>query len=222
MTTSTTQPRRRRLTAGGIGLVCGVAALSVSLGVPSEAAKLITGKDVKNSSLTGKDVKKDSLTGSDVKEKTLQGVLKSGQVAAFGDAESVSIDNFVTAAFTPVVSTAVTAPTSGVLYITGTLSSEDDITIPGSGRLQYGLSLDGSQLSDGVHALDYDNETVGNDDSGAATAVVPVSAGSHTVALTARNLGGGSFILAREVSVMFVPSGSGFTPPAKPSAPKTQ
>ncbi|WP_134767191.1 hypothetical protein [Nocardioides sp. 1609] len=223
MTTSTTtHPRRRRLTAGGLGLVCGVAALSVSLGVPSEAAKLITGKDVKNSSLTGKDIKKDSLSGSDIKEKSLQGVLKSGQVAAFGDAESASIDNFTTGVLTPIVSTAVSAPTSGVLYITGTVSSEDDITVAGAGRMQYGLALDGSQLSNGLHILDYDNETAGNDESGSATAVVPVTAGNHTVALTARNLAGGNFVLGREISVLFVPSGSGFTPPAKPAAPKSQ
>jgi len=47
-------------------------ALFVALGGTSfAAATVITGKDVKNSSLTGKDVKNSSLTGGDVKNKSL-------------------------------------------------------------------------------------------------------------------------------------------------------
>ncbi|WP_340536795.1 hypothetical protein [Nocardioides sp. GXZ039] len=222
MTTHATSrtSRRRRLTAGGLGLACGVAALTVSLGVPSEAARLITGKDVKNGSLTGVDIKNDSLTGADVKESTLNGVLKSGQVAAYGAAQSAFINDFTTGTFTPIVSKTFTAPTNGVLYITGTVSSEDDVTIPGIGGLQFNLNLDGTQLSNGTHEYAYDESSAGNGGSGSMTAVVPVTAGGHTVDLTARNFGGGSFILGREVSVLFVPSGSGFTPPAKPAAPK--
>jgi hypothetical protein len=47
-------------------------ALFVALaGTSFAAATVITGKDVKNSSLTGKDVKNSSLTGTDVKNKSL-------------------------------------------------------------------------------------------------------------------------------------------------------
>ena len=47
-------------------------ALFVALGGTSfAAATVITGKNVKDSSLTGADVKKGSLTGSDVKNKSL-------------------------------------------------------------------------------------------------------------------------------------------------------
>ena len=42
-------------------------ALFVALGGPAQAAKLITGADVRNSSLTGKDVRNNSLTGADVR-----------------------------------------------------------------------------------------------------------------------------------------------------------
>ena len=51
----------------GAGLVLAVIAIVLTLGGTATAAKLITGKQVKNSSLTGADVKNASLTGRDVK-----------------------------------------------------------------------------------------------------------------------------------------------------------
>ena len=48
-------------------LIVAVLALVLALGGTATAAKLITGKQIKNSSLTGADVKGSSLTGSDVK-----------------------------------------------------------------------------------------------------------------------------------------------------------
>ena len=56
-------------------------ALFVALGGTSfAAATVITGKNVKDSSLTGADVKKGSLTGSDVKNKSLAPADFSGSV----------------------------------------------------------------------------------------------------------------------------------------------
>ncbi len=46
-------------------------ALFIALGGPAQAASLITGANVKNSSLTGADIKNSSLTGSDVKNSSL-------------------------------------------------------------------------------------------------------------------------------------------------------
>jgi len=44
-------------------------------------------------------------------------------------------------------------------------------------------------------------------------AVVAVGAGAHTVSLQAREVGTGDFILGRDISVIFVPSGSGSAAP---------
>ena len=54
-------------------LVVAILALVMATGGTSFAAKLITGKDVKNSSLTGVDVKNSSLTGADVKNGSIAG-----------------------------------------------------------------------------------------------------------------------------------------------------
>jgi hypothetical protein len=54
-------------------LIISVLALVVALSGVGYAALVITGKDVKNSSLTGKDVKNSSLTSKDVKDASLTG-----------------------------------------------------------------------------------------------------------------------------------------------------
>ncbi len=206
-------------------MILGVVAIMLAWGVPSEAAKLINGSKLKNNSvtsqkiknnnLTGKDVKNDSLKGADIKESSLQGLLRPGDVAAFGEANDTFIDDFTAAAFTSVVSTTFDAPSAGVLHITGAVSAEDDGSLAGDGRLLYRLRLDATPLTSEIfaHELDYPGSGAGA--SGAATGVVPVTAGSHTVHLDGQEFGAGSFITGREVSVIFLPTGTGFTPPAK-------
>lgn len=54
-------------------LMISLLALFVALGGTGYAAIIVTGKNVKNSSLTGKDVKNSSLTGKDVKNSSLTG-----------------------------------------------------------------------------------------------------------------------------------------------------
>jgi hypothetical protein len=228
MTERNPRTRTRRITSGRLGLACGALALVVSTGGVSEAAKLIDGgklknhsvaaKKLKNKTLTGKQVKNNKLTGKQIKESSLKGVLKAGDVAAYGNGTSAFIDNFTTGgAFTPITDTSFTAPQNGVLYITGSVSGQDDITLGGNGRLHYRLSLDGAPLTADVlaHELDYDDGALASGDSGAVTGVVPVTKGAHTVALEARETGTGSFVRGREISVLFVPAGNGFTAPAK-------
>jgi hypothetical protein len=226
MTERNPRTRTKRITSGRLGLACGALALVVSTGGVSEAAKLIDGsklknhsvaaKKLKNKTLTGKQVKNNKLTGKQIKESSLKGVLKAGDVAAYGNGTSAFIDNFTTGAFTSITDTSFTAPQNGVLYITGSVSAEDDFSLGGNGRLLYRLALDGAPLTSDIlaHELTYnDLDVVG--DSGAVTGVVPVTKGAHTVALEARELGTGSFVRGREVSVLFVPAGKGFTAPAK-------
>ncbi|WP_372736640.1 hypothetical protein [Nocardioides sp.] len=212
----------RRLTSGRVGLVLGALALAVSLGVPSEAAKLINGKDlknntvtskkIKNNNLTGKDLKDNSVKGADVKESTLVGLLRTGDVAAYGNAATAFVDNFTAVTFTPIVATTFTVPADGVLHVTGSVSAEDDVSLAGLGVLGYRLRLDGTGFSADprLHELAY--AASGSADSGSVTGVVPVTAGTHTVSLDAVELGTGSFIWGREVSVIYVPTGSGFVP----------
>ena len=218
-------PQGSRLTSGRLGVVLGALALTLALGVPSEAAKLIHGKKlknntvtsqkIKNQNLTGKDVKNDSLTGADVQESSLQGLLRPGDVAAFGNASDTFINDFTAGTFTPIVSTTFDAPSAGVLHIVGTLSAEDDSTFAGEGRLVYRLRLDADPLTSELFAHELHYASSGAGDSGGVTGVVPVTPGTHTVHLEAREVASGSFITGREVSVIFVPSGAGFTPPAR-------
>ncbi len=213
---------RRRVTSGRLGLVCGVLALVVSLGVPSEAAKRIHGKllknntvtsqKVKNNNLTGKDVKNNSLRGADIDESSLQGLLRTSEVAAYGSATDTPIAEFTSPVFTSLTSTTFTVPRAGVLHLTGTISAEDS-TLLGAGVLLYRLRVDETPLSDEPysHVLGYPVSEVGA--SAGITAVIPVGPGTHTAHLDGREVSGGSRVLGREISVIFIPSGAGFVPP---------
>ena len=218
-----TRSRPPRITSGRVGVALGVTALVVALGVPSQAAKVINGKSLKNNSvtsqkikngtLTGTDVKDDSITGADVLESSLTGLLRPADVAVHGALDEATVNDFKAPAFTPVVSTTFTTPSDGFLHITGTISAEDDSTFSGIGRLVFRLRLDDAPLTTGLFAHEMEYPSSGGGTSGAATSVVPVSIGDHTVHLDARELGTGSFLLGREVSVLFVPTGSGIDSP---------
>jgi hypothetical protein len=208
-----------------------------SVGSKQLRKNAVTSKKVKKNAVTGAKVKNDSLTHSDIKESTLGKVpsakladaagnattvggkpasafTASGDVLASGAASSADIDNFASATFTPVASTTFTAPRSGFVFIVGSLSAQEDITLPGSGNVGYRLRLDATGLTSDTqyHQI---NNPVGatGGDSGATTAVVPVTAGQHTAYLDAIEIGGGSFITGRDVSVMFAPSGNASTIP---------
>lgn len=147
-------------------------------------------------------------------------LLPNNQVRADGNQTSTAIDDFTSFSI-PVISKSFTAPTSGFLHITGSISAEEDCSLPGSGWLGYKLRLDSTDVTGGTYELDYedcahfDTDTFG--DSGAASAVVPVSAGSHTVHLVATEFGSGSFITTRSITAIFVPNGSGTVIPAAAS-----
>ena len=55
------------------GSVIALIALFVALGGPAEAARLISGKDIKKNSITAKQVKQRSLRGTDLRQGTLTG-----------------------------------------------------------------------------------------------------------------------------------------------------
>ncbi len=225
MTNTDTRPRSRRITSGRLGLALSVIALTFALGVPSEAARLIhgsslqngsvTGHKIKNGSLTGKDLRNNSVKGADVKESTLRGLLRTRDVAAYGDVEDANINDFTASDFTSLIATTFRAPRAGVLYITGSIAAMDDTSLGGDGRLAYRLRLDASPLTLSLQAHMLAYAGMGGADSGAVTSVVPVSRGQHTVHLDGLEDGTGSFITSREISVLFLPTGKGFTPPGR-------
>ncbi|MBS42102.1 MAG: hypothetical protein CMH83_02760 [Nocardioides sp.] len=76
------RPTLPRISSGRLALVVSTLALLVVTGAPSEAAKLINGKNLKNNSVTGKKIKNGSLTGADLKNNSVSGGdLKNGSVS---------------------------------------------------------------------------------------------------------------------------------------------
>jgi hypothetical protein len=204
---------------------------------PKIKANAVTGAKVANNSITGADVNEASLgavpsatsatnatnAASAANADKLDNLdstafLGLGDARADGTASSTDIDNFVTTTYTNISSVSLTAPKAGFVFIVGTLSSEDDNSFAGAGSLFYRLAVDGTGLSNDLfyHQIASDETTGITGASGAASAVVAVAAGAHTVSLQARESGTGDFILGRDISVIFVPTGSGSTPPFGP------
>lgn len=72
-----------------VGTVLGALALFVALDGPAEAGKLITGGDIRNSSVTGADIKNESLASADIKNDSLTGAdIKNRSVLGVDVAEN--------------------------------------------------------------------------------------------------------------------------------------
>jgi hypothetical protein len=134
----------------------------------------------------------------------------SSGVSGFGD--------FETTTFTNLITKSVTAPVSGVLLIIGNTSSEfSDGSGAGPIRLLSHLAVDGTVAGVSGEATLSDNGV--NCDEGRTTTLataVPVTAGSHTVALqiakSATTAGaGGAFIGGVAITTLFVPFGNAGT-----------
>jgi len=80
----------KRINVSSVSTGIAVTSLFIALGGPAQAASLLTGKNIKNSSLTGADVKNNSLTSADVKGLRkgdfAQGQLPSGDRGPAGPA----------------------------------------------------------------------------------------------------------------------------------------
>jgi hypothetical protein len=142
-------------------------------------------------------------------------------VRADGNVMDDPIDNFTSGSYTSTISRSITAPSAGFLHLTGSISAEDDCSLAGSGGLGYLLRLDSTPVTDNSFGFELDYEDCDTDstqaDSGATSAVIPVSAGAHTIHLDAAELGTGSFIQGRSITAVFVPTGSGSVIPAEAS-----
>jgi hypothetical protein len=137
-------------------------------------------------------------------------VLKSG-VRADGVATSADID--VTTGPVVLLSKSLTAPTDGYVFAVATLSGRQKSSGGGYGLLQYRLEIDGTPVTPDAqyHQLVTHDENFGAD--GAVSAVLPVTAGTHTIGLLVSENGAGTTVTGRDLSLLFTPSGSAATLP---------
>lgn len=158
------------------------------------AGALITGKQIKDGTVTGKDIKDGSLTAVDTADEP---TVWQARASSF-----LRLDSGI---YAPVVSRTVTTR-AGYLAITGTIYTEDSVPPP-IALTNYRLVVDGRTASTDVDRyLNY--SAAGAGANGAATLVVPVKAGKHTISLQARELNGESFVYFRELTIVYTPTGS--------------
>jgi hypothetical protein len=132
--------------------------------------------------------------------------VRTSGVRADGVATSADID--VTTGPVVLLSKTVVAPTDGFVFAVATLSGHQKSTTGGYGLLAFKLVLDGTPLTPDTmyHQLVTHDENFG--DNGSVSAVVPVSAGPHTIALQVFENGAGTVVNGRDLSIIFTPSGS--------------
>jgi hypothetical protein len=140
------------------------------------------------------------------------GFLQTTDIRVDGAASDTYIPNFSSAAFTPILSKSFTAPSNGFLFIVGSVSWESSLD-PAS--MRYRLRLDSTPVTSDPFAYMADVEGTENQVAGSASAVVPVTAGNHTVHLDANMFAGQAFIIGRDLSILFAESGSGVTIPVR-------
>jgi hypothetical protein len=140
---------------------------------------------------------------------------------AWGAGSATFINDFDSATFTNLLSRTVNPPASGgALVITGTVSLEEDCSLPGIAHLDVRLRVDNHNIWAGESFEASPNvacpgpATEGPWATATATvhAVVPVSSAPQTVQLQGREDGGGSFITGRSLSILWVEAGTGPVP----------
>lgn len=149
----------------------------------------------------GERIPDDDLTDEQIDEGTLP-FIDDGQIRTDGDLRT---DEVATpASYGAIASKQVTAAVAGKALITAAFSAKD-APAAGEGRVRYRLTVDGTDVGTGaVQELNL-HAVVDDAQSGAATAVVPVTAGAHTFALEAVDVGSGSLLLRRSISVLVLP-----------------
>ena len=187
-----------------LGLVLGGAGAAVAAPPTAKAIKKIVTKQVKKLSPSlsvARAGNADALGGAPA-----SAYLKTSGIRADGVATSADVDVITS----PVIllSKTFTAPTDGFVFAIATLSGRQKSTTGGYGLLAYTLVLDGTPLTPDsqYHQLVTHDENFG--DNGAVSAVVPVTAGSHTLGLRVFENGAGTVVTGRDLSLIFTPSGS--------------
>ncbi|HEX6666908.1 MAG TPA: hypothetical protein VF081_09990 [Solirubrobacterales bacterium] len=225
---------RKRLTYANV--MSSIAVFLVLGGATALAANQLAKNSVgpnqlKKSAVTTAKIKNDAVTGPKIKEQSLGAVpnasnasnaaalggfpaadyLKTSGVQAFGAISSSTISGFTSKNFTPVIAKSFSVPANGLLFIVGSVTVADDGSIIGGNELYFRFRLDSTNVSNDNY---YHGITAGNGgeelaQTGAGSAVIPVTAGAHTVFIDAREEGTGSYFFGRDLSILFVPGGSG-------------
>jgi len=121
---------------------------------------------------------------------------------------------FSETSFVNILRRPITAPRGGYLHIVAHVMANDDGSITGPGLLHYRLVVDGTTV--GTEYFMAYGGSPGTIEIGGASAVVKVSKGDHMVALQGKEVGTGSVIDDRDLSVLFVPFGSTTLPVSAP------
>ncbi|MEQ6902284.1 hypothetical protein [Nocardioides sp. YIM 152588] len=182
---------RRHVTSGRVGLVLGLFALVVALGLPSQAST-------------------DAAPAA-------RAAASPKAIKVFGAARTNNIDDFTEPTFTPIVAKKFRTA-KGYLAITATVAVQDDASFSPRGQLNINLRVDGKKVIKDPFGVEVTNLDDGTGSIGTITAAVPVEARRHTVQLVARETGGGSHIHARQLSIVYTPQGSAKNIPVRPVA----
>ncbi|MCX6398325.1 MAG: hypothetical protein NTX33_00140 [Propionibacteriales bacterium] len=163
------------------------------------AGALITGAQIKDGTVSGADIKNNSLSGADIKDESRI------FAATAGVTPGTELNDFTSPNWVAIVSKTFTVR-AGYLFITADLYAQPDNSLGSDGYLEYAIKVDG-KIVQGRHVLDTllsDH----NELAGSVTAVVPVSAGSHTIKLIAREGASGSYIFERSINAVWTAGGS--------------
>jgi hypothetical protein len=161
-----------------------------------------------------------------------------GTPKAWGAGSTKTLNDFTSTAFTSILSKKINASASGAITIVANVSMEDDCSLSGLGGLAVRLRVDGKAIwkdaaayqltpvecptvvapqQDGTRII---TGPLTDTPSTTLTATVPVTAGNHAVELQAAELGTGSFIMGRGLSILYSPAGGGPFPwPSQPPGP---
>ncbi|HEX6207212.1 MAG TPA: hypothetical protein VF058_02525 [Actinomycetota bacterium] len=132
---------------------------------------------------------------------------------AYGSA-AVNGVSFSEPTFVNILRRPVTAPRKGYLHIVAHVMSNDNGSVTGPGLLHYRLTVDGVTV--GTEYFMAYGGSPGTIEIGGASAIVKVGKGDHMVALQGKEVGSGSVIDDRDLSVLFVPFGSTTLPVSAP------
>lgn len=190
-----TTSRVARWSGGQLPTILACLALLLALGTTAtEAAKVITGRDIRD----------NSITGQAVREASLRGLMTPGSVKAVTAVESAPIDDFASSSPVGIVNTDVRTPRHGVLLLNATITGTDG-GAPDAGRLVHQLVVDDEPVdaTDFTHGI---GSSSANDvGTGGPSRLVHVPKGSHTIELQVAELGTGSDIFRQEITAVFLP-----------------
>lgn len=169
----------------------------------------VKSRDIRNDNVKSKDIRDGTLRARDLRSGavTMSKVADNARVKAWGAYRSADIDDFTDSSYTSMLALPVDVPAGGVLHVTATLNTGDDASLAGDGRLSYRLKIDTTAAETATGDSVLEGGSFGR--TGTATIVAEVSAGTNVVHLEAKEVGTGTYIYDRSLSILYTPYGSG-------------